>query len=91
MTATIFGEGLLIAGLAALAVRLWRNSRGLSRQLDGVDRQLDDLQATAEQLAAGRLTASQSYYEHFGTVASPPLALAQLRGQIDQLASRLVG
>jgi len=44
--ATIAGQGLLIGGLAAMAARLWRNSRRLNSQLDVLDRRLVDVQRT---------------------------------------------
>jgi hypothetical protein len=43
---TIAGEGLLIGGLAAMAVRLWRNSRRINSQLESIDRRLGDVQAS---------------------------------------------
>jgi hypothetical protein len=43
---TIAGEGLLIGGLAAMAVRLWRNSRRMNSQLEVIDRRLGDVQAS---------------------------------------------
>jgi hypothetical protein len=43
---TIVGEGLLIGGLAAMAVRLWRNSRRMTSQLEVIDRRLGDVQAS---------------------------------------------
>jgi hypothetical protein len=43
---TIAGEGLLIGGLAAMAVRLWRNSRRINSQLEVIDRRLGDVQAS---------------------------------------------
>jgi hypothetical protein len=43
---TIAGEGLLIGGLAAMAVRLWRNSRRINLQLEVIDRRLGDVQAS---------------------------------------------
>jgi len=43
---TIAGQGLLIGGLAAMAARLWRNSRRLNSQLEVLDRRLVDVQRT---------------------------------------------
>jgi hypothetical protein len=40
LVAALSGEGLLVAGFAWLASRLWRNSRRLDRRLDAVERQL---------------------------------------------------
>lgn len=89
MTATISGEAALILGLTLMALRLWRNSRRLNVQLDGVDQQLSEIQYTAGRLAHARQSCSQAYYDHFGAAASPPLALANLRGQMEQLTARL--
>lgn len=89
VSATIAGQGLLLIGVASMAARLWRNSRRLNRQLAGVDRKLDDLQLAAGQLVHAKLTSSQEYYEHFAAPTGAPLALAALRGQVDQLAARM--
>jgi len=62
--ASIAGEGLLIGGLAAMAARLWRNSRRLNTQLDGIDRRLGDVQsaiAQAASLPAGSIAAPRGY------------------------------
>jgi len=89
VSATVAGQGLLLVGVASMAARLWRNSRRLNRQLAGVDRKLDDLQLATGQLVHAKLTSSQEYYEHFGAPTGAPLALAALRGQVDQLAARM--
>lgn len=44
--ATMAGEGLLVGGLAALAARLWRHSRRMTAQLDGIDGRLEKVQTT---------------------------------------------
>jgi hypothetical protein len=51
LVAALSGEGLLVAGFAWLASRLWRNSRRLNRRLDAVERQLAG--QAAEHRAAG--------------------------------------
>lgn len=89
LSATVAGQGLLLIGVAAMAARLWKNSRRLNRQLAGVDRKLDDLQLAAGQLVHAKLASSQEYYEHFGAATGAPLALAALRGQVDHLAARM--
>jgi len=89
MTATIGAEGVLIVGLTWMAVRLWNNSRRVNRQLDGVDRQLNEIQELTGSLAGSHLSSSQQFYSHFSSSASPHLLVANLRGQVDQLASRL--
>jgi hypothetical protein len=74
-----------------MAARLWRNSRRLNQQLAEVDEQLDEIHELAGTLSAGRLSASQHYYQHFSQVANPHMLVANLRGQIDQLAERMAG
>jgi hypothetical protein len=56
--ATITGEGLLIGGLAGMATRLWRNSRRINAQLDGIDGRLVDVQSTLTHAAANITTSS---------------------------------
>ena len=89
LTATIAAEGSLILGLSWMAVRLWRNSRRVNRQLDGVDRQLTEIQELAGSLVGHQVSSSQQYYSHFSQAASPHMLVANLRGQIDQLADRI--
>ena len=91
MAATIAAEGLLILGLTWMAVRLWHNSRRLNHQLTGVDRQLSEIQQQTGSLAGSHMSSSQHYYNHFSQAASPHYLLANLRGQVDQLASRIAG
>ncbi len=91
MTATIAAEGALILGLTWMAGRLWRNSRQLNRQLEGVEGQLHDIERMTGSLASSRMSCSQHYYDHFNQGASSQMLLANLRGQVDQLAGRLAG
>ncbi len=88
MTTTLAAEGMLVVGLVWMAKRLWSNSRHVNRQLAGVDRQLVEMQQAAGSPAANRGN-SASYYQHFSQGASPHMLVANLRGQVDQLASRL--
>jgi hypothetical protein len=91
LTITLAAEGLLIVGLTAMAARLWRNSSRLNQQLAEVDEHLDEMHELAGTLSASRLSASQHYYQHFSQVANPHMLVANLRGQIDQLAERMAG
>lgn len=91
MTTTIAAEGLLIVGLTWMAARLWQNSRRLNEELRGVDEQLVEIHEMAGSLSAGQLSASQNYYHHFNQVANPHMLVANLRGQIEQLAERIGG
>ncbi len=89
MTLTIGAEGLLILSLTWMAMRLWRNGRRVNRQLDGVDQKLTEMQEFAGSLADNRLSSSQHYYHHFNQAASPHMLVANLQGQVDQLAARM--
>lgn len=89
MTATIAAEGALILGLTWMAGRLWRNSRRINQQLAGVEGQLHDVEQLAGSIVGNRMSSSQYYYDHFNQGASSQMLLANLRGQVDQLASRI--
>lgn len=89
MTTTIAAEGLLIVGLTSMAWRLWRNGRSVNRKLQGMDQQLTAIHELTGSLSAGHLSASQHYYHCFNQVANPHMLMANLRGQIDQLAERV--
>ena len=89
MLSTMASEGSLILGLVWMAVRLWRNSRKLNRQLSGVDQQLAEVHQLAGSISGSRMSTSQHYYDHFSQVASPHMLAANLQGQVDQLASRM--
>jgi len=89
MTLTIGAEGLLILSLTWMAARLWSNGRRVNRQLHGVDQQLTEMQEFAGSLAGSNLSSSQHYYHHFSQAASPHMLVANLQGQVDQLAARL--
>jgi len=89
MTLTISAEGLLITSLTWMAARLWRNGRSVNQQLHGVDRQLAEMQQITGTLAGSQTASSQHFYHHFSQAASPHMLVANLRGQMDQLASRI--
>lgn len=91
LTTTIAAEGLLIVGLTWMAARLWHNSRRLNHQLRGMDEQFAEIHELAGSLTARQLSSSQHYYHHFSQVANPQMLVANLRGQIDQLAERMAG
>jgi len=88
MTSTLVAEGMLVVGLVWMARRLWSNGRHVNRQLEGVDRQLAEMQQSANSPAANH-GSSASYYQHFNQGASPHMLVANLRGQVDQLAARI--
>lgn len=85
---TLGGQGALIFGLVLVVARLWRSSRHAIGRLQAVNAQLAQLQQTAEELAAQRGGAA-SFYADLARSTSPQMMLANLRGQLDQLSTRL--
>jgi hypothetical protein len=87
---TLAGQGLLILGLVLVVSRLWRNSRHVSGKLQEAQQQLGQLQRTADALAGQRGSAG-AFYADLARGGSPAMLVANLRGQVDQLATRLGG
>jgi hypothetical protein len=88
---TLAGQGILIFGLVLVVTRLWRNSRYATGKLQEVHTELGQLQRTADALAAIRSGGAPAFYAELVRGASPQMLLANLKGQIDQLATRLNG
>ena len=91
MTTTVAAECLLVSALAGMAARLWRHSRRIQAEMQNVDAQLDEIHELTGLLSAGHQSGSQHFYHHFSQVANPHMLVANLRGQIDQLAERMAG
>lgn len=85
---TLAGQGILILGLVLVVVRLWRNTRFATSKLQDVHTRLGQLQRTAEALATNR-GGSPAFYAELARGATPQILLSNLKGQIDQLATRL--
>jgi hypothetical protein len=88
---TLAGQGLLILGLALVVTRLWRNSRYATGKLQVVHADLAQLQRTADAITAMRAGGAPAFYADLVRGASPQMLLANLKGQIDHLATRLGG
>jgi hypothetical protein len=86
---TLGGQGALIFGLVLVVSRLWRNSRFASGKLQDVHARLGQLQQTADALTAMRSGGAPAFYADLVRGASPQVMLANLKGQIDQLATRI--
>ena len=86
---TLAGQGLLIFGLVLVVTRLWRNSRYASNKLQEVHTELGQLQRTADALSAMRSGGAPAFYAELVRGASPQMLLTNLKGQLDQLATRL--
>jgi len=86
---TLAGQGLLVFGLVMIVTRLWRNSRYAGNKLQEVHGDIAQLQRTADALAAIRSGGAPAFYAELVRGASPQMLLANLKGQLDQLATRL--
>jgi hypothetical protein len=86
---TLSGQGLLIFGLVMIVTRLWRNSRYAATKLEEVHVDVGQLQRAADALTAIRSGGAPAFYAELVRGASPQMLLANLKGQLDQLATRL--
>ncbi|MCI0493014.1 MAG: hypothetical protein L0Z07_08770 [Planctomycetes bacterium] len=87
---TLGGQGILIFGLTLVVSRLWRNSRHATGKLQNVHAQLVQLQRSADAITAMR-GGAPAFYADLARGASPHVLLANLKGQVDQLAARFGG
>jgi hypothetical protein len=84
------GQGTLILGLVLVVSRLWRHSRYAAGKLQDVHARLGQLQQTAEVLTTMRAGGgAPAFYAELARGASPHTMLTNLKGQLDQLATRL--
>lgn len=90
------GLPLTLAGLAALVIglilqleSLWQSNRDTSATLATLDDQLRDLRHATTMLSTTHSSSAQSFYAHMAGGASPQLLVADLKGQLDLLATQL--
>jgi hypothetical protein len=83
------GQGTLILGLVLVVTRLWRSSRFAAGNLQDVHARLGQLQHTADALTAMRSGGAPAFYADLVRGASPQMLLTNLKGQVDQLATRI--
>jgi hypothetical protein len=86
---TLGGQGTMILGLVLVVSRLWRSSRSAAAKLQDVNARLVQLQNTADALTAMRSGGAPAFYAELVRGASPQVLLTNLKGQLDQLATRL--
>jgi hypothetical protein len=85
------GQGLLVFGLVLVVSRLWRSSRQANGKLQDAHARLVELQHATEVLTTTRTGGAPAFYAELVRGASPQMLLANLKGQLDQLATRLGG
>jgi hypothetical protein len=86
---TLAGQGALIFGLILVVARLWRHSRHASGKLQEVHAELAQVHRATEALSGLRTAGAPAFYAELVRGASPQMLLTNLKGQIDQLATRL--
>jgi hypothetical protein len=86
---TLAGQGVLNFGLVLVASRLWQNSRHATGKLHDAHTRLVELQQTADVISATRTGGAPAFYAELVRGASPQMLLSNLKGQLDQLATRL--
>lgn len=86
---TLAGQSIMVAALIQLLASLWNQSRHATGRLMAVQDELAELQRTADLLMTNRTSGAASFYADVARQANPQLLLVNLKGQIDELASRL--
>jgi hypothetical protein len=89
MGLAISGQGVLILGLVLVISRLWRSSRYAAAKLQEVHATVGQVQRASESLVAARGSSAPAFYADLARGASPHILLANLKGQVDQLATRV--
>lgn len=90
------GLPLAIVGLASMLVGLVfqldcvsQHNRRLHRHLLSLEHELEDLQSTTRLMRSSHSSASQNFYLHMAEGASPHVLLADVKGQLDLLATQM--
>ncbi|WP_425396804.1 hypothetical protein [Aeoliella sp.] len=86
---TLAGQAVLIGGLVRVLTSLWNASRAAARRVVEMQHELAEVGRTAEAIIAQRPGGPSGFYGELARGASPALLLANLKGQIDHLATRL--
>jgi hypothetical protein len=86
---TFAGQAGLILGLVLQLDGLWQSSRQAAATLGELDDELAEIKHATTLLSTTHTGPAQSFYAHYSSGASPQLLLADLKGQLDLLATRL--
>ena len=89
MPLTLIGQAGLILGLVLQLDGLWNTSRMAAAALSELDGELKNVRQATTLLSTSHSGGAQSFYLHLAEGASPNLLLADLKGQMDQLAQQL--
>ncbi|UUO08248.1 hypothetical protein M4951_07980 [Blastopirellula sp. J2-11] len=92
------GLPLALLGLAGMLVGLVfqldsvsQHNRRLHRHLLAVEDELEDLKTTTKLASSSHASPGQNFYLHMAEGASPHVLLADVKGQLDLLATQMAG
>ena len=86
---TLIGQTGWLIALVLQLDGLWQGHRDTSQALQTLDGRLHELRQATELLSSARCGASQTFYAHMADGAAPHILLADLKGQLDLLATQL--
>ncbi len=89
VAATLSGQGLMIVGLIQLLANLWTGSRDATNRLIALQYEMRRLQRTTDAVAGMRSAAPTNFYADLARGSSPQVMLANLKGQVEELTTRL--
>ncbi len=89
MPLALVGQFGLLLGLVLQLDHLWQANRRTAETLDVVDERLHEINHATTLLQSSHSTAAQSFYTHLAEGAHPHLLLADLKGQLDILATKM--
>jgi hypothetical protein len=89
MPITLVGQFGLLLGLVLQLDHLWQASRHTADTLNAVDDRLSEINHATTLLRATHSSPAQSFYTHLAEGAHPHLLLADLKGQLDLLSTKM--
>ncbi len=85
----LVGQSLLVVGLLRVLVSLWLATRDSQQRLNLAHQQLIELRRSTDALVGERHPTAASFFANLSREANPHMLLASLRGQLDELVSRM--
>jgi hypothetical protein len=85
----LVGQATLVVGGALQLESLWVSNRHTNHAIERLDGELLRLQQSTRLRTPSRSAAAQSFYAHRAEHVSPHMMLADLKGQLDAIATRL--
>ncbi len=89
MPLTLGGQALLLISLLFQLENLWSSNRETSSTLGDLDEQLSELRHATGMLSTTHSAHAQSFYAHMASGANSEMLLADLKGQLDMLTTKI--